>query len=153
MSKTTFLLAFSFLFQLSFSQTSSTYLVYFKDKSNSAYSINKPAEFLSEKSIERRIRQHLSIDASDLPVNTNYVNGIKSTGATVIGKSKWLNGVVVSIDDASALDLIKSLPYVKQLQLLAAPTTQKVPSKFTSYSSSSSASLEEVNSKAMNSDF
>ena len=44
-------LIFFLLFQLTIAQPSSTYLVIFKDKNASPYSINKPSDYLSEKAI------------------------------------------------------------------------------------------------------
>ena len=45
------------------------YRVYLKDKNYNKYSIDKPQEFLSARAIERRKRQHIAIDSTDLPVS------------------------------------------------------------------------------------
>ena len=45
------------------------YRVNLKDKQGSAYSIDKPEEFLSERALARRNRQQLSVDETDLPVS------------------------------------------------------------------------------------
>ncbi len=153
MKNTTLIVACSLIFKLATSQTSSTYLVYFKDKNSSPYSINKPAEFLSEKSLERRTNQHIEINQSDLPVNVSYVNGIKAIGVEVLNKSKWFNAITVSANDESKINIIKALPYVKQLQLLAGPTNQRVPSKFQTGSQALSSPAEMQNEKSINSNF
>ena len=49
MQKISSLLVFLLLFQFSFAQTTKTYLVVFKDKKNSPYSIAEPKKYLSEK--------------------------------------------------------------------------------------------------------
>ena len=46
-----------------------TYWVSFTDKNNTPYSIQKPEEFLSERSIARRVKQDIGIAEDDLPVN------------------------------------------------------------------------------------
>ena len=72
------------------------YLVLFKDKNNSPFSINKPETFLSPKSIERRKKMNIALQAQDLPVNPSYLEQLKSTGATIIFPLKWINGALIS---------------------------------------------------------
>ena len=45
------------------------YRVSLKDKVGTAYSVDKPQEFLSERALERRNRQQLSVDETDLPIS------------------------------------------------------------------------------------
>jgi len=71
------------------------YLVLFKDKNNSPFSINKPDAFLSSKSIERRKKMNIAVQTQDLPVNPSYLDQLKSTGATVIFPLKWINGALI----------------------------------------------------------
>ena len=77
-----------------------------KDKRGTPFSLNRPAEFLSKKAIDRRERQHLKLDSTDLPVNPAYLNAIRSTGVSVVSVSKWNNTVLVRGGD---LDLLKSV--------------------------------------------
>ena len=77
-----------------------------KDKRGTPFSLNRPAEFLSKKAIDRRARQHLKLDSTDLPVNPAYLNAIRSTGVSVVSVSKWNNTVLVRGGD---LDLLKSV--------------------------------------------
>ena len=44
------------------------YRISLKDKAVTTYSLSRPEQFLSEKAIARRAKQHLSIDSTDLPV-------------------------------------------------------------------------------------
>lgn len=44
------------------------YRISLTDKAATTYSIQQPEEFLSRKSIDRRLRQKLAIDSTDLPV-------------------------------------------------------------------------------------
>ncbi len=72
------------------------YLVLFKDKNNSPFSINKPDAFLSSKSIERRKKMNIAVQTQDLPVNPSYLDQLKSTGAIIIFPLKWINGALIS---------------------------------------------------------
>ena len=44
-----------------------------KDKQGSTYSLDHPGRWLSHKSLERRKRQGLSVDSTDLPVSSKYL--------------------------------------------------------------------------------
>lgn len=103
-----------FLLELT-AYSQSEYLVVFKDKANSTYSVNRPQEFLSERSIQRRTRQNITITERDLPPNVNYLNEIRKTGAKILYKSRWLNAVLVQTD-ANTLSKILQLPFVKGLE-------------------------------------
>lgn len=52
------------------------YRISLTDKAATTYSIQQPEEFLSRKSIDRRLRQKLAIDSTDLPVCKKYVDAI-----------------------------------------------------------------------------
>jgi serine protease AprX len=93
----------------------SKYFVRFTDKNNSPYSINNPSEFLSQRAIDRRTNQGIPVDITDLPVNPSYLQGIAGTGAIILNPSKWLNGVSVYTDNASVIEAITDLPYVKSV--------------------------------------
>lgn len=94
------------------SNTTSRYLVLFKDKANSPFSITKPEEFLSARSIARRQRQGISVALRDLPPNPSYINQIAATGAIVWYKTRWLNGVMVSATVAQRT-AIEALGFVR----------------------------------------
>lgn len=125
--KNIFLIAFVFLsLQFSFAQNSKTYLVIFKDKNNSSFSVSEPNKFLSEKSIARRQKQNIGIKESDLPVNANYINLVKEIGVVVKSQSKWLNAITISTNDDSKLLSIKEFPFVKSITLTADPASPKI---------------------------
>lgn len=94
------------------------YWVQFADKNNSPYSIDKPEEFLSERSIERRVKYGISIDEKDIPVNPSYIEAVENAGATILNPSKWLNGVTIETSSNSVLDAIEKLPFVKKTRAL-----------------------------------
>ena len=66
------------------------YFVLFKDKANSPYSITRPKEFLSDRSIKRRANQNITIIERDLPPNPSYLSDVVKTGAKILYKSRWL---------------------------------------------------------------
>jgi subtilisin family serine protease len=88
------------------------YFVKFTDKNNSPYSIDNPSEYLSQRAIDRRQNQGIPITVSDLPVNPSYLEGVAGTGATILNRTKWFNGVTIFTEDPSVLDAITALPYV-----------------------------------------
>ena len=92
-----------------------SYFVFFKDKDNSHFSIDKPEEFLTQRSITRRQKQGITITERDLPVNEVYVQEIITQGAKVIYTSKWLNAVIIETD-ITTLAAVEALPYVDKKQ-------------------------------------
>jgi serine protease AprX len=103
----------------------STFWIGFTDKKNSGYSIDRPADFLSERSIQRRIRQHIKVNDSDLPVKRAYIDSILHTGATFIHSSKWLNGITVVLKSDSLAIRIRKFNFVKEIQLTKPSQTGK----------------------------
>lgn len=92
------------------------YRILLSDKNATTYSLSKPDEFLSAKAIERRLKQHLAVDSTDIPVCQTYVNGILSTGVKLVAKGKWENFVTVSCNDTTVIETISRLPYVRSVQ-------------------------------------
>jgi hypothetical protein len=98
-----------------FTQTKYKYLVLLKDKNNSLYTINSPLTYLSQKSIDRRFRQGITIKTSDFPPNPVYISAIQQTGATVIYKSRWMNAALVEATE-SQKNTILGLSFVKGIE-------------------------------------
>ena len=96
--------------QVIFAQNAPRYLIYFKDKANSPFSLEKPEAFLSERSIKRRQRQAIAVTATDLPVNPAYVQAVRQTGARVLFTSRWMNAALLEATDTQ-LSAIKALPF------------------------------------------
>ncbi len=72
------------------------YLVLFKDKASSTFSVNNPTAFLSSKSLERRRKNRVPVIEQDLPVSTTYLNQVKATGANILFPLKWINGALIT---------------------------------------------------------
>jgi subtilisin family serine protease len=90
------------------------YLVLFKDKNNSPFSVNKPADFLSPAAINRRTKNKIGISTQDLPVNPSYIQELKSAGSQIIYPLKWMNGVLIKEKPAN-IGKIKALKSVAGL--------------------------------------
>ncbi len=94
------------------------YWVKFKDKNNNPYSLTNPSEFLTQKSMDRRSKYNIPFHITDLPVTPSYINGVSSVqGVNVLFASKWLNGVVITINEtvtsySTAFAQITALPFV-----------------------------------------
>jgi len=108
---------FSFLFLFnSYSQVAENcYRLFLTDKDNTGFSILYPEEFLSQKSIDRRLNQNIDITENDLPVSNEYIDSLKSLGLKVLTKSKWFNSVVVYSTDLSLIDTITQLGFIESI--------------------------------------
>lgn len=89
------------------------YLIRFTDKANNAYDISRPLEFLSTKAINRRSKQNISFEDSDLPVTSMYIDSLKTTGFNIINISKWLNAVSVRVTDTTLFRKLKKISFVE----------------------------------------
>lgn len=92
------------------------YRISLKDKAATDYSLQKPEMYLSKKSIERRKRQGLEIDSTDLPVCKKYVDAIRKKGVHVLVTGKWDNFVTVSCNDSMLIAEIARLPFVRSTE-------------------------------------
>lgn len=91
-----------------------------RDKAGTPYRLDHPQRWLSRESIERRKRQHLSLDSTDLPVSPLYLNQFhlsvkeaRITGTTIVGTSRWNNTVLVRSQDTTLLNRFAHLDCVK----------------------------------------
>lgn len=102
-----------------------------KDKQGSSYSIDHPGRWLSHKSVERRKKQGLQVDSTDLPVSNRYLKMFdkvsddrirekrKGTIAcTIIGTSRWNNTVLVRSNDTTVFNRLGALDCVRKAELV-----------------------------------
>lgn len=106
---------------------SGVYTVYFTDKGEGKSSVINPEAYLSSRAVERRLKQHLTFDQTDIPVNAAYVNSVSETGAKIICRSRWFNFIVISAG-ADIVSQIDALPFVSKLQLINTQTKQAIGS-------------------------
>lgn len=93
------------------------YWIPLSDKENNSFTLNSPGEFLSARSILRRQKANIPIIEQDLPVSDFYIDSLKSLGLTIIGCSKWFNGVVVETADTLLLDSLSYLYFVDDFSI------------------------------------
>lgn len=100
------------------------YRLYLKDKDlqHTPYSVSRPQEFLSLRAIERRHRQGLPVDVTDLPVAPAYIDSVLQMGIEIVGKSKWNNTLLVRVHKEKELNRLQGLVCVtKMLKVFASP--------------------------------
>lgn len=96
------------------------YRVRFKDK-NGTLSFSDSLQFLTPKSLERRWKQGIALDSTDLPVVQAYIDTVMTTAnaARLQAVSKWFNQVVIiTFDSMKRVDLA-ALPMVDTVILVA----------------------------------
>ena len=74
-----------------------------------------PESFLSEKAIQRRARYNIPFNKTDLPVSEHYVQQIVDGGYKIIGKSRWLNAVVVEASEHTITEL-REYSFIRKYQ-------------------------------------
>lgn len=112
MAKYIFLIFFSIYSLSTYASDGYMFRIYLKDKGQTSYTIDKPEKFLSKRAIERRRRQNISINNSDLPISSAYTNIIEEQGCTVVAQSKWLKTISIYCTDSLFVDKINKLDFV-----------------------------------------
>lgn len=90
------------------------YRLYLKDKDldHTPFSVNRPSEFLSQRSIDRRKRQGIPVDLTDLPVAPAYEKRVAEAGIEIVGKSKWNNTLLIRIHKDKELRKLEGLEFI-----------------------------------------
>ncbi|MEO6695398.1 MAG: S8 family serine peptidase, partial [Ignavibacteria bacterium] len=87
---------------------------------NGSIAYTKGKDLLTDRAIKRRLKvlpEDKLIDFGDLPLNAEYISGIKNLGIALLAQSKWLNGVSGYMTKAQ-LDKVKALEYVSQIRVV-----------------------------------
>jgi serine protease AprX len=101
-----------FLFQQASAQELK-YLIHLKDKKNTGYSLADPSAFLTSQSIQRRLKQNIGIDSTDLPVTSAYADSILTLPSTrIINRSRWFNHLLIGITDTAVLQQVRAFSFV-----------------------------------------
>lgn len=100
-----------------------------KDKQGSPYSLEHPGRWLSHKAVERRKRQGIVLDSTDLPVSAKYLRQIENSLSqrqpgekrskaewVIVGTSRWNNTVLVRSNDTTLLKHLATLDCITQSQ-------------------------------------
>ena len=96
------------------------------DKQGSPFSIEHPGRWLSHQSVERRKRQGLTLDSTDLPVSSKYLKEMErqanqggrreKSDWTIVGTSRWNNTVLVRSNDTTQLQSLAVLSFVAKAE-------------------------------------
>ncbi len=91
----------------------SKYIIRFKHKGTSPYSLSDPSQYLSPRAIARRTRYGIPVDSTDLPITPRFIDSVRLAGSvTILNVSKWMNQVAIQTTDAAALTKINSFTFV-----------------------------------------
>jgi hypothetical protein len=107
--------------------------VYFTDKPNASSYLNNPLSMLTQRALDRRAAQNISLQINDVPVEQSYIDAVENaTGITVKAKSKWLNcvhvrGTQADIQNVSTLVFVDHIVFANaSLNKLAFTNTSPV---------------------------
>jgi hypothetical protein len=124
--KAFFLSFFSAFICLNGNAQYSRFVIQLRDKDQTPYQVSNPSAFLSDASIQRRLRYQIPIDSTDLPVNPAYLQSIASIpNVFILNYSKWLNQVLVKTTDPNAISQVTLLPFVIGASPVATRTKPK----------------------------
>ncbi|MGB1269232.1 MAG: S8 family serine peptidase [Flavobacteriaceae bacterium] len=91
--------------------------VYLDSKENVAGYMANPLTMLTQKALDRRTNQGISVDYSDVPVTPSYITDISTTaGITYVGASKWLNAIHVIGSQSDIAALSGLYPYISSIE-------------------------------------
>lgn len=90
------------------------YWLSLKDKAGNQYNLNNPETYLSERSIDRRMRHGIPVTIEDLPVSQIYIDSLENLGLKILGVSKWFNSIVIESTDFMLLDTLDHISFVSE---------------------------------------
>src|SRR5690606_29977827 len=94
------------------------YAIYYKFKPQVNLSLEVPEDFLLQRSFDRRIKEGVAVDSTDLPVSQLYADSIAALVEEVNYHSKWMNASIVVATQEQAGE-ISLLPFVDKVELVA----------------------------------
>lgn len=93
------------------------YALFFADKEGTSFSIENPLAFLSQKSVDRRVKNGVAVSPEDFPVNAGYVDQLKSLGADILYTSRWMNAAIAQLEDGELAEIVL-LPFVSSYEYI-----------------------------------
>ncbi|MCF6349596.1 MAG: S8 family serine peptidase [Flavobacteriaceae bacterium] len=93
--------------------------VYFNDKQDVAAFYANPLSVMTQRSLDRRTRQGITLDDTDAPITQIYVDQVENaTGITVKATSKWLNAVHI-LGSESNINALSTLSFIDHIEFAA----------------------------------
>jgi len=106
------------------------YRVYFKDKGDLNPNNYSAESLLSIRAINRRQKAAISVPVyTDLPVNPDYINIIISKGFYLHCISKWMNTGLFKTQNQADINILLSLPFVKDVKIVKRPVSKGLHSE------------------------
>ena len=100
------------------------------DKRGTPYKLSKPEKYLSARAIERRQRQGISVDSTDLPISPVYLEQIRQQGFEIVCMSKWNNSLLVKSVRQDDVEKLQQLPCVaKAMKIFTVPDSITLPKR------------------------
>jgi subtilisin family serine protease len=91
--------------------------VFFKDKPNARAFLANPLTMLSQRSLNRRTKQHIALDEKDVPIDDSYYNQIKNaSNIAVLAKSKWLNAIHIQGEKLAIDNLSANFTFIERIE-------------------------------------
>jgi len=91
--------------------------LFLKDKPEAANFFSNPLLMLSQRALDRRSMQQVSLDETDVPIHFSYYTTIKNTdGVAVLGKSKWLNAIHIQATEETIEALVTAHNFIKTVE-------------------------------------
>lgn len=93
--------------------------IHFSDKKGTE-PLSNPLNFLSQRSLDRRSAQGISLDATDQPVSPLYLDTVlNETSGKLHMTSKWMNYCVVLLSDSSKILSLQNKSYITDIEYIA----------------------------------
>jgi len=110
-------LFFLLVLSINFSFSQEHAWVYLGSKANVATYLANPLTMLTQKALDRRTSQGISLGFSDVPITPSYITDISgATGITYVGASKWLNAIHVIGTQIDINALSTTFAYVSSIE-------------------------------------
>lgn len=94
------------------------YAIHYKYKPQTFFSLESAEEFILQRAIDRRVKEGIAVDSTDLPVSPIYVKTISPLVEKVNFHTKWMNAsLVVATQDQ--VKNIEKLPFIEKVELVA----------------------------------
>jgi len=95
------------------------YRVYFRDKGTNDIDDYSPTDLLSERAVERRARSNIQVpDFRDLPVFSEYIEQIASSGFRFHSVSRWMNTALFKTEELKDISDLENLPFISEVKIV-----------------------------------
>lgn len=98
-------------------------LVYLTPKSHATAFLENPSLFLSNAAQNKKKNRGVALDASDVPIDKNQLHYFKKNHIGYVGHSKWLNAVMIEVQNQQEAEQLRLLPFVDHLESLVLDKT------------------------------